>query len=294
VSILGPIFLSVLVAAPTAGADSSVPHLRRQGTATQLVVDGRPFLTRGGELGNSTASNPTYLEPLWERLADLNLNTVLAPIYWDLLEPEEGRFDFSTVDRLVAQARDHEMRLVLLRFGSWKNSMSCYAPAWVKRDSRRFPRARDLDGTPQEILSPFSTENRDADARAFAAALKHLREIDGTAQTVVMVQVENEIGMIPTARDHGPEAGRAFASAVPAALTEYLAAHRDELAPELRTLWLGAGGRSAGTWSEVFGPGPAADGSLPGALRTSAGSAATRPTRDVTSGWSPAGSRYRG
>jgi beta-galactosidase GanA len=293
-SIFGSIFLSVLVAAPTAGADSSVPHLRRQGTATQLVVDGRPFLTRGGELGNSTASNPTYLEPLWERLADLNLNTVLAPIYWDLLEPEEGRFDFSTVDRLVAQARDHEMRLVLLRFGSWKNSMSCYAPAWVKRDSRRFPRARDLDGTPQEILSPFSTENRDADARAFAAALKHLREIDGTAQTVVMVQVENEIGMIPTARDHGPEAGRAFASAVPAELTGYLAARRNELAPKLRALWLGAGGRSAGTWSEVFGPGPAADGSLPGALRTSAGSAATRPTRDVTSGWSPAGSRYRG
>lgn len=258
-SILGPIILSVLVAAPTAGAESSVPHLRRQGTATQLVVDGRPFLIRGGELGNSTASNLTYLEPLWTRFADLNLNTVLAPIYWDLLEPEEGRFDFATLDGLVAQARDHEMRLVLLWFGSWKNSMSCYAPAWVKRDSRRFPRARDLDGTPQEILSPFSTENRDTDARAFAAVLRHLGEIDGTAHTVLMVQVENEIGMIPTARDHSPAADRAFASAVPEALTGYLAAHRDELAPELRALWLGAGARSTGTWSDVFGPGPPAE-----------------------------------
>ena len=111
------------------------------------------------------------------------MNTVLAPVYWDLIEPDEGRFDFSTVDQLIAQAREHQMRLVLLWFGSWKNSMSCYAPAWVKRDARRFPRAADLDGTPQEILSPFSAANRDTDARAFAALLRHLRETDGDART---------------------------------------------------------------------------------------------------------------
>ncbi len=151
------------------------------------------------------------------------------------------------------------MRLVLLWFGSWKNSMSCYAPAWVKRDTRRFPRASDLDGTPQEILSPFSAANRDTDARAFAAVLRHLREADGTAHTVLMVQVENEIGMIPTARDHSAEADRAFAAPVPAELTKHLAAKRDELAPELRAAWLGAGGRTSGTWSDVFGPGPAGE-----------------------------------
>jgi beta-galactosidase GanA len=253
------ILLGVLAAAsaPAAGADPLVPHLRRQGTAIQLVVHGRPFLIRGGQLGNSTASNPAYLEPFWTRFAELNMNTVLAPIYWDLLEPEEGRFDFSTLDRLIKDARASGMRLVLLWFASWKNSMSCYAPAWVKRDARRFPRATDLDGTPQEILSPFSAVSRDADARAFAAVLKHLREIDQGTYTVLMVQVENEIGMIPTARDHGAEASRAFAAAVPAELMGYLAAHREELASELRAQWLGAGGQSAGTWSDVFGPGPA-------------------------------------
>ena len=145
---------------------------RRQGTAVQLVVDGQPFLIRGGELGNSTASNSSYLQPFWTRFAELNLNTVLAPVYWDLVEPEEGRFDFSLLDRLVAQARSSKMRLVLLWFGSWKNSMSCYAPRLGQAATpRRFPRATDRERhATVEILTPFSRPRAaDADARAFAA-----------------------------------------------------------------------------------------------------------------------------
>lgn len=248
-----------VVAAQAPDADPAFPHLRRQGTATRLIVDGKPFLVRGGEVGNSAATNPGFLKPFWPRFAALNMNTVLAPVYWDLVEPEEGRFDFSTLDRLLADARTHRMRLILLWFSSWKNSMSCYAPAWVKTDPRRFPRAAVLDGTPQEILTPFSAANRDADARAFSALMRHLRETDGEAHTVVMVQVENEIGMIPTARDHSAGAGRAFASPVPVELAAHLEAHRDVLAPELRALWLGNGGRTHGTWPEVFGAGPAGE-----------------------------------
>jgi hypothetical protein len=256
--VLGPLILLAAAAGHAAeDPDPSLPHLRRQGTATQLMVDGKPFLVRGGELGNSTATNAAYLQPFWGRLAELNLNTVLVPVYWDLVEPREGRFDFSLLDSVLGQAREHGMRLVLLWFASWKNSMSCYAPAWVKRDPGRFPRAMDLDGAPQEILSPFSSVNRDTDARAFAALQKHLREVDGTRHTVVMVQVENEIGMIPTARDHSPEADRAFGSTVPAELMGHLAAQRERLAPELRALWQAAGARATGSWAEVFGDGPA-------------------------------------
>jgi beta-galactosidase GanA len=109
-----------------------------------------------------------------------------------------------------------------------------------------------------EILSPFSAANRDTDASAFAELMRHLKVVDA-GHTVIMVQVENEIGMIPEARDHSPEAEKAFAAPVPAALMNYLARNRAQLAPELLARWKAVGGREAGTWTEIFGPGPAGE-----------------------------------
>ena len=235
--------------------DAGIPHLRRQGTATQLVVDGAPFLVLGGELGNSSASSLEYLRPYWATLRSLHLNTVLAPVYWELIEPAEGRFNFATVDTLIRDARTSNMRLVLLWFGSWKNSMSSYAPAWVKTNQARFPRTEATRGQGQEILSPFSEANVEMDARAFAALLRHVRTVDGTRHTVLMVQVENEIGMIPEARDHSAAADSLFAQPVPRELVSYLQAHHDSLAPELRARWDSAGAKSAGEWETVFGRG---------------------------------------
>jgi beta-galactosidase GanA len=247
--------LTLAVAAGLGAAE--LPRLRQQGTATQLIVDGQPFLVRGGELGNSSGE-PGYLRPFWPKLQAMNLNTVVAPVYWDVLEPAEGKFDFATVDGLIADARANEMRLVLLWFGSWKNSMSCYVPPWVKRDQTRFPRSQDSAGRGMEILSPFHAENRTTDARAFAGLMRHLKSND-PEHTVILVQVENEIGMIPEARDHSPEAEKQFASPVPAALMDYLAKHRAQLAPELLAVWNAAGGRASGTWAEVFGAGSAGE-----------------------------------
>jgi hypothetical protein len=235
----------------TAGAQT-IPQLRKQGTATQLVVDGRPFLIRGGELGNSTASDLVRMRAMWAKLKAMNLNTVIAPVYWEFLEPREGQFDFALVDSLIAQARQNDMRLVLLWFGSWKNSMSSYVPEYVKTNQARFPRTEATRGQGQEILSPFHSANWTADARAFAALMRHLKSFDGTQHTVVMVQVENETGMIPEARDHSPTADSLYARAVPRELVAYLAQHRDALAPELAERW---NGKASGTWEDVFGPG---------------------------------------
>src|SRR3977135_451370 len=170
--------------------DVDIPRLRSQGRATQLIVDGTPFLIRGGELGNSTASSLEYLRPFWPKLSALHLNTVLAPVYWGRTEPAEGRYYFTLVDGLLADARASGMHLVLLWFGSWKNSMSSYVPLWVRTDHRRFPRTEATRGQGQEILSPFSATNAQSDARAFAALMRHLRAVDGTRHTVLMVQGE--------------------------------------------------------------------------------------------------------
>ncbi|MES1198433.1 MAG: DUF5597 domain-containing protein [Pseudomonadota bacterium] len=250
-ALLAAFALTPAVAQPAEG-----PHLRTQGDAVQLIVDGRPFLMLGGELGNSSASDLNYLRPHWAGLQALHLNTVLAPVYWELIEPQEGQFDFILVDGLIRDARAHNMHLVLLWFGSWKNSMSSYAPAWVKRDEQRFPRAQASDGHGLEILSPFSTTNRDTDAHAFASLMAHLKQFDSAQHTVLMIQVENEIGMIPEARDHSAVADAAFNGPVPAELLNYLATHHETLAAPLRTRWEANGARTSGTWAQVFGDDP--------------------------------------
>lgn len=194
------IVAALLFAAPAA---AEAPHLEKRGQATQLVVDGRPFLILGGELGNSSASSREYMRDKWPRLAAMHLNTVLTPVTWEAIEPREGQFDFAGVDGLIEDARAHQMHLVLLWFGTWKNSTSSYAPAWVKRDPARFPRTKGADGRPQEIVSAHSAAARDADARAFAALMRHVRQVDGERHTVLMAQVENEMGFLPFAKEGG-------------------------------------------------------------------------------------------
>ena len=199
------------------------------------------------------------MKPVWPRLAAMHLNTVLLPVAWETIEPEEGRFDFRCVDGLLEGARENNLKLVVLWFGAWKNTYSSYVPAWVKANTERFPRVQTRDGRGTERLSPFSTVVRDADARAFAALMRHLREADGDTHTVLMVQVENEVGVIPESRDHSAAANAAFAAAVPSVLTSFLEKHRTALDPEFRAAWEAAGGKTVGTWQEVFGKGSLTD-----------------------------------
>ena len=149
-------------------AAPEIPRLQQQGTATQLIVDGEPWLMIAGELHNSSSSNLEYMAPIWPKLARMNLNTVLTALSWELVEPEEGQFDFSLVDGLIEGAREEDLKIVFLWFGSWKNGKSSYVPAWVKKDVERFPRVQIQDGQSVEILSTFAQESRDADARAYA------------------------------------------------------------------------------------------------------------------------------
>jgi beta-galactosidase GanA len=259
VRLLKPFAISVAVflfAAIAARAqDARPPRLEKRGLTTQLIVDGRPFLMLAGELHNSSSSSLEYMKPLWPRLAAIPLNTVLTPISWELIEPAERNYDFTLIDGLLAQARKQHLHIVFLWLAAWKNGMSSYAPVWVKQDTKRYPRVI-LHNNEANILSTiagFSDATRDADAHAFAALMQHIRDIDSRDHTVVMMQVENEVGILGDARDHSPEAERAFASVVPPLLTEYLKAHRETLDTELRALWLQQGEKTSGTWAQVFG-----------------------------------------
>ena len=231
---------------------ADMPRLEGQGSTQRLVVDGKPMLVLGGELGNSSASSQAYMAKYWPKLKAMNLNTVLAPVSWELIEPKEGAYDFSSVDGLIKDARAQDMHLVLLWFGAWKNSMSTYVPSWVKRDDVRFPRAKAANGVSQEILSAFSINTQGADAKAYATLLAHLKAVDAKG-TVLMVQVENEIGMLPVAREWGPEANAAWAGPAPAELLARLTDGGDAIEPELRALWRAHGAKTSGTWAQVLG-----------------------------------------
>src|ERR1019366_458066 len=111
-----------------AQTDSGRPRLQKQGTATQLIVDGKPFLAVAGELGNNTATSLENMQAVWPRLVTGNLNCVLAAISWAQLEPAEGRYEFGWVAALIQDARRNNLKLVFLWFGSWKNGLSSYAP----------------------------------------------------------------------------------------------------------------------------------------------------------------------
>nr|WP_242670235.1 DUF5597 domain-containing protein [Flavobacterium frigidimaris] len=217
------------------------------------MVNEKPFLVLGGELGNSSATSMESMENIWPKLKDMKLNTVLTPVYWELIEKEEGKFDFSLVDDLILRARKEDLKLVFLWFGSWKNSMSSHAPAWVKLNQKKYPRIKNDKNKSHEILTPFSENNLKADINAFQKLMAHLRDFDQKEQTVIMIQVENEIGMLPTARDYCPQANEAFNNEVPAELVHYLQKNKERLAPEFLEIWKVNGFKTKGNWEQVFG-----------------------------------------
>jgi len=227
---------SAAQAAAASGAD--LPRIVTQDGRHALMVDGAPFLVLAGQAHNSS-NYPSALPKVWAAIKDAHANTLEIPVAWQQIEPQEGRFDFSYVDTLVAQARENKVRLVLLWFGTWKNTGPAYTPAWVKFDNGRFPRMIDKDGKTSYCLSPFGEGTLAADKKAFVALMAHLKLIDGARRTVIMVQVENEVGTYGVARDYAPRAQAAFAQPVPAEVLARQKASRP--------------GAAAGNWSEVYG-----------------------------------------
>ncbi|KAI9737343.1 MAG: hypothetical protein M1834_009497 [Cirrosporium novae-zelandiae] len=235
-----------------------IPHLRKTPVSHQLIVHGEPFLLLAGELQNSSMTSAKFMKTVWQDMVDTNVNTLLGCVTWEMLEPEEGKFDFSELDQIIKDARSYGLHLVLLWFGSFKNGMSTYCPGWVKKDHKRFPRAhlRKAGGVLEttEVLSIFHTEGQKADAKAFAMLLRYLKEVDEEYSTVLMVQVENEIGLQGDSRDGSAAANKRFSEPVPADLISFLSKDFDNLLPDAKAnLEVFKQGPKQGSWEAVFG-----------------------------------------
>lgn len=248
------IFLLCLLSAGLGLSARDLPKIvKNKSGVKQLVLDNKPYVMLAGELMNSSASTLESMAPKWRNLKNLNLNTVLLAVTWEQLEPEEGKYDFTVVDGLINEARKHDLKLVFLWFGSWKNGSSGYAPYWVMKDTKRFPRMRGQDGGNLPYLSNFTQALTDIESKAFSALMSHIRQIDSAEQTVLMVQVENEVGLLGDSRDRSLKAEELFRKDVPEELVKYISKNEKKILPEIIGQWKVNGKKTQGSWQELFG-----------------------------------------
>lgn len=199
----------------------SIPEIRKDGGFATLYVNDEPFFCLAGELHNSASSSLDYMsEKVWPALKGLNMNSVIAPIYWEQIERVEGTYDFSLLDGLIGQARENDIKLILLWFGLWKNAESMYVPGWMKEDSKTYFRAQKASGEKINTISPLCDAAIAKDEKCFAAILKHLKEVDEKENTVIAIQVENEIGILGDYRDYCDAANSAFEAEMPKEMTD--------------------------------------------------------------------------
>lgn len=237
----------------------SIPHLQKNDVSHQLIVNGKPLLMLAGELQNSSLTSAEYMKEVWPKMVATHVNTVVGCVTWEDIEPEEGKFDFANLDQIILDARAHGIHLVLLWFGSFKNGISTYAPGWVKTNPKRFPRAklRKAGGhlATGDVVSIFHHEAPRADAKAFGKLLEHIKEVDEKHSTVVMVQVENETGLLGDSRDGSKYANERFAQPVPKELIDFIDGNWDTLTDAFRTNFktFKTASKKQGSWEEVFG-----------------------------------------
>lgn len=218
----------------------TIPQLIEKDGRHALLVDGQPYLILGGQAHNSSAW-PDMMPQVWKAIKSMHANTLEVPIYWEQIEPQPGKYDFSLVDTLLKQGREQNVRLVLLWFATWKNGSNHYMPEWMKSDAVKYPNITGKNGRPVDSPSPHTQAAMEADAKAFAAVMSYLKKAD-PHYTVLMVQVQNEPGSWGSVRDFSSAAQKLFEGQVPAEL----------LKPEVLKA-LNRPTDAKGTWQEVFG-----------------------------------------
>ena len=245
------VFISLLV---TVTLSAQLPHLKKnEYGVTQIVVKGKPFLMLAGEVYNSSASDSAYMKKTMKTLKEANFNSVFVPLSWELIEPVEHQFDFSSIDQLITIARRNNLKLVFLWLATWKNGISPYAPIWLMQNTEKYWRVKDSAGKNTQTLSAFCPATLEADKNAYCQVMKHIAKVDAKENTVIAMQVENEVGVFGQTRDFSQQANEAFNKEVPQQLIQYLVKNEATLEIEIKTAWKENGAKTSGSWTEVFG-----------------------------------------
>ncbi len=228
---------SLVVALHAQVKERPIPRVVKKDGRFALLVDGAPYLMLGAQVHNSSTW-PATLPKVWPAMEYLNVNTVEMPIYWEQFEPRPGEYDYTTIDTVLTQARQHRVRVVLLWFGTWKNGSQHYMPEWMKLAPDRYPHMVDKDGHAVDSPSPYAAASLEADKTAFSAFMRHLKTAD-PQRTVIMVQVENEAGTWGALRDYSPDAQKLFEAPVPREVLSAMQVKTTSPSPN---------------WQEAFGP----------------------------------------
>ena len=246
-NIPGPVFTLLFFVMPVLSlpawsqtGKSILPKIETSNGRHTLLVDGKPYFIFGGQAHNSSAW-PAMMPKVWAAIDSMHANTLEVPLYWEQIEPEQGKFDFSMVDILLNQAREHEVRLVFLWFATWKNGSNHYIPGWMKMDPEKYPNLMNNEGRRVDSPSPHSEAAMEADTKAYVKLMEHLKASD-PQHTVIMMQIENEPGSWYSVRDYSPEARKIFNSQVPQEL----------LKPGVLKS-LNKAVKAKGSWTDVFG-----------------------------------------
>ncbi|HKJ79721.1 MAG TPA: DUF5597 domain-containing protein [Prolixibacteraceae bacterium] len=235
-----------------------LPEIKETNGVKQLHVNNEPFLIIGAELLNSSASSIEYMDVIWARIKTLNVNTVFLPITWQQFEPQEGTFDYSLIDSHIKTAYENDLKLILLWFGSWKNGESHYTPNWVKTDMERFPRMILKDGKVSTVISNINENCLSADLKAYKKLMERIAQVDKHG-TVLMMQIENEVGLLGSTRDFSHEANKLFKQQVPDELLAHIRNNLNKLKPNIYEPYINNGSKTEGAWEEVFGKSPNTD-----------------------------------
>lgn len=212
---------------------NGLPCIKELNGIKTLFVDNEPFLVLGGETHNSAGSDLAYMKKaVWPGIKELNLNTLIVPVYWENIEETEGTYNFTLVEGIIEQARVRGVHLILIWFGLWKNSKSDYVPGWMKKDTQRYRRVELANGEKLNSISPLCGLAVEKDAAALKKLMSFIKEMDQDKHTVIFIQVENEIGVLGSDRDYSDEANEKF---------------RQEISKSLKEIY-----GMSGTWEECF------------------------------------------